>query len=192
MRATLTITGLYNYDNAIFDGWEVPEGVSMDELKNLILYECSGLELTIPSPDLFKICTTSWCKRKARSWQRAFDAMKAQYNPIHNYDRSESYTDAESGSSGHSGELSSTTEEKTAAFNSSAYTNKDQVTNGQESESSATYGKSVNHIARVSGNIGVTTSQQMIEAEEKLADGGLDIYHFICRDFKREFTLAIY
>ena len=192
MRATLTITGLYNFDNTIFDGWTVPEGVNMDALKNLILYECSGLELTLPTPDLFKICTTSFCIRKARSWQRAFDAMKAQYNPIHNYDRSESYTDAESGSSGHNGEFSSTTEEKTAAFNSSTYTNKDQVTNGQESESSATYGKNVNHIAKIQGNIGVTTSQQMVEAEENLAENGLDIYQFICRDFKREFTLAVY
>ena len=192
MRGTLTITGLYNYDNTIFDGWVVPEGVDLAELKNNILYECSGLELTIPTPDLFKICTSSWCRRKARSWERALASMTAQYNPIHNYDRNETISEAETGSSGHSGELSSTTEEKTAAFNASTYQAKDRITNDQDSESSATYGKNHQHISHVSGNIGVTTSQQMIEAEQKLAENGLNIYQFITRDFKREFTLMVY
>ena len=191
MQATLTITGLYNYDNTIFDGWVFPEGINPEEVKAAILYECSGLELTLPNPDLFKVVTSGWCRRKALAWERALDAINAEYNPIHNYDRTETSNDTESGSSGHSGEISSTTTEKTAAFNSANYANKDQITNNQDSEASATYGKSVGHSSRITGNIGVTTSQQMVTAELDLSEK-LDIYQIITRDFKREFTLMVY
>lgn len=191
MQATLTITGLYNYDNTIFDGWVFPEGIDREEVKAAILYECSGLELTLPNPDLFKVVTSGWCRRKAHAWERALDAINAEYNPIHNYDRTETASDTESGSSGHSGEISSTTTEKTAAFNAATYANKDQITNDQESEASATYGKSVGHTSRITGNIGVTTSQQMVSAELELTER-LDIYQIITRDFKREFTLMVY
>ena len=191
MKATLTITGLYNYDNTIFDGWVFPEGIDREEVKEAILYECSGYELTLPNADLFKVVTSGWCRRKAHAWERALDAINAEYNPIHNYDRTETASDTESGSSGHSGEISSTTTEKTAAFNAATYANKDQITNEQESEANATYGKSVGHTSRVTGNIGVTTSQQMVSAELDLTER-LDIYQIITRDFKREFTLMVY
>ena len=192
MKATLTITGLYSYDNTIFDGWDFPEGIDPDEVKEAILYECSGLELTLPNPDLFKVVTSSWCRRKAHAWERALDAINAEYNPIHNYDRNETVTDAETGSSGHSGEIDSTTTEQTAAFNASTYANKQKITNDQNSEASATYGKNTLHTSRISGNIGVTTSQQMVNAELDLAADRLDIYQIITRDFKREFTLMVY
>lgn len=191
MQATLTITGLYNYDNTIFDGWAFPEGINPEEVKDAILYECSGLELTLPNPDLFKDVTSAWCRRKAHAWKRALDAINAEYNPVHNYDRTETSNDTESGSSGHSGGISSTTTEKTAAFNAATYANKDQITNNQDSEASATYGKAVGHTSRITGNIGVTTSQQMVSAELDLAEK-LDIYQIITRDFKREFTLMVY
>lgn len=191
MRATLTITGLYNFDNTIFDGWTFPEGVDPEEVKTAILYECSSYELTLPNADLFKVVTSSWCRRKAHAWERALAAINAIYNPIHNYDRTETATDTESGSSGHSGEISSTTTEKTAAFNAATYANKDQITNNQDSEASAVYGKNVGHSSRITGNIGVTTSQQMVSAELDLSEK-LDIYQIITRDFKREFTLMVY
>ena len=191
MQATLTITGLYNYDNTIFDGWVFPDGIDREKVKEAILYECSGLELTLPNPDLFKVVTSGWCRRKAHAWERALDAINAEYNPIHNYDRTETASDTESGSSGHSGEISSTTTEKTAAFNAASYANKDQITHDQDSEASATYGKSVGHTSRITGNIGVTTSQQMVSAELDLSEK-LDIYQIITRDFKREFTLMVY
>lgn len=191
MKATLTITGLYNWDDTIFDGWQLPIGVDLDHLKSAVLYECSGLELTLPNPDIFKVCTASWCLRKNRAWTRALDAMKASYNPIHNYDRTETHSENESGSSGHNGELSSTSTETTAAFNSSNYSPKSKVENGQESESSATYGRTAAHTITAKGNIGVTTSQQMVRDEIELSPD-LDIYRIITQDFKKEFCVMVY
>ena len=191
MRATLTLTGLYKYDNTIFAGWELPEGVDADTLKTQLLYECMDFELTITEPELFKIVTLAWCKRKARAWDRALAAINASYNPIHNYDRQETLTEATTGSSGVSAEGSGTGTETVAAFNSSTYSPKSRVSNNSESESSATYGNQHQHTLRASGNIGVTTSQQMVKDEIELS-GMLDIYGVIIRDFKREFCLMVY
>ena len=191
MRATLTLTGLYKYDNTIFAGWELPEGMDADTLKTQLLYECMDFELTITEPELFKIVTLSWCKRKAHSWERALAAINASYNPIHNYDRQETLSEALTGSSGTSVDASGTGTESVAAFNSSSFSPKSRVENYQNSESTSTYGNQHQHTLRASGNIGVTTSQQMVKDEIELS-GMLDIYGVIIRDFKREFCLMVY
>lgn len=191
MRATLTVTGLYNYDNTIFDDWVLPEDVDRDQLIDMILYECSGLELTLPNPALFKRCTVLWTQRRNRAWTRALLAMDAEYNPIHNYDRTETLEEEESGSGGRTDEASGTSTETTAAFNSSSYTPKNKVESSSEADSSSTYGRDHSHTLRASGNIGVTTSQQMVEAEMSLA-GKLDIYQIIAQDFKKEFCVMVY
>ena len=191
MRATLTLTGLYNYDPTIMDGWEFPTGVDVETLKTQLLYECMDMEITLPSPDIFKVVTYSWCRRKANAWTRALAAINASYNPIHNYDRTEQLNEASMGSSGASAEGGGTSTETVAAFNSATYSPKSRITNTSESESSATYGNQHQHTLRASGNIGVTTSQQMVQDELNLT-GNLDIYGIIIRDFKREFCLMVY
>ena len=191
MRATLTITGLYDYDSSIFDNWVLPTGVERYQLIDLLIYECSGLELTLPNPDLFKRVTGLWTQRKTKAWTRALTAMDAEYNPIHNYDRTETLEEEESGSGGRSDEASGTSTETTAAFNSSGYSPKNKVQSSSEAESSSTYGRDHSHTIRTYGNIGVTTSQQMIEAEMTLADK-LDIYQIIAQDFKKEFCVMVY
>lgn len=191
MRPTLTLTGLYNYDNTIMDGWTFPEGVDADALKKSLLYECMDLEITLPDPDIFKVVTYAWCRRKANAWARALAAMSASYNPIHNYDRTETLAEATTGSAGASAEGSGSSTETVAAFNASTYSPKSRVSNTSESESSTTYGNQHQHTLRATGNIGVTTSQQMVQDEINLS-GNLDICSVIIQDFKREFCLLVY
>lgn len=189
--ATMSVLGLYRWDNTIFDSWIMPEAIDMDILKGLIFQECNSLEMTIPNPALFKTVTGLWSRRKNKAWTRAIAAMNAVYNPIHNYDRAETYTDEESGSSGTDNSISGSQESKVAAFNSSTYEPQQQQTSSTEGESDTTYGRELEHTAHVSGNIGVTTSQQMVEAELDLSKK-LDIYRFIVEDFKQEFCLMVY
>lgn len=191
MKATLSVQGLYNFDDTIFDGWTLPDSVELETLKNYIFQECAELCVTIPNPAIFKWSTNSWTRRKQKGWLRALAAMDAEYNPIHNFDRNEDYTDAETGSSGTDSSARGTTTNQVAGFNSSSYSPQSQQNTNQSGESAATYGRELEHNAHLYGNIGVTTSQQMVEAELELS-GKLDIYRIITDDFKREFTLLIY
>ena len=191
MQARISLLGLYNWDNTLFDGWTLPEAIDAEILRGLLIQECGELETTLPEPDLFKAVTGLWTRRKGRAWARALAAMTASYNPIHNYDRNETYTDTESGSGGSDTSASNTRTDKTAAFNSSTYENKGQSTESGTGESSSTYGRTLSHTARMSGNIGVTTSQQMVNDELDLSDR-LDPYWIIVRDFKKEFCVQVY
>lgn len=191
MKATLSVLGLYNFDNTIFDDWTLPQGVNLETLKELIFQECAELCLTLPNPQLFKKATKAWTQRKQKGWTRALAAMDAEYNPIHNFDRMEEYTDAETGSSGTDTSSRGTTTNQVAGFNSSNYGPESQQSMTQSGDSDTTFGRELEHEAHLYGNIGVTTSQQMVTAEMELA-GKLDIYQVITDDFKREFTLLIY
>ena len=222
MNATMTITGLYNWDNTIFQGWTLPENVDPMLLQLAIFQECAELELVISRPDLFKTLTNAWSQRRSKAWTRAMAAMNASYNPIENYDRTETGSESEIGSSGSTVDSDSTTstqetdtrtpnltdEHKVSAYNADASApylpGSEDTHTGTESnqkygsassslDSSTTgeYGRQKQNSVRAHGNIGVTTSQQMVEAEINLA-GRLDIYQYITQDFKHEFCVLVF
>lgn len=111
-------------------------------------------------------------------WKRIYDASKLQYDPIENYDRREEWDD--------SGTAAGNSEQYAAGYNAGA--SPDMVKQGSTDSGSSSSG---HHEGRVHGNIGVTTSQQMLEQEITVA-GKLDVYAYIIRDFKRRFCLPIY
>ena len=99
-----------------------------------------------------------------------------------------------------------TTETKVSAYDSSTYQPSNQVTvtnssgftdtgsgtlNDTTSGSTTTsFGEGAKHEGRVHGNIGVTTSQQMLESELQLAEWNL--YEHITDLFLSEFVIPIY
>lgn len=218
MRATLTILGLYNYDNTIFEGLEVPEGLERETLIDYIFMECADLELLYPQLPIMKRLIKSWADVRAHSWERLYQSTIQKYNMIHNYDRYEDWAD--NGSTTTNGSKTAnrnTTEHGTNSITSqtsanlykAGYNNADMVmseqstgTNGgggstrnegtdntQESETATT----ANHQVRVGhlyGNIGVTTAAQMLTAERELYKW--DVYQAIAQEFKQRFCIMVY
>lgn len=102
-------------------------------------------------------------------------------------------------------------EKGVSAYNEDGYTNREKDTQTQNSTNTTTYDSTVTNTgsgsdttqtdygkkrtetesARVHGNIGVTTAQQMIESEMSLR-AKYDIYKIISREFEREFLVQIY
>lgn len=207
LTGTLSIRGMLIIDPHLLDGWTLPSAVSLDAVKTGILQECSELETLFPDPDIFKTLTNAWTVRKMPGWQRAYNAMIASYNPIHNFDRNETYTDTESGNESRTDHVTGsgtqngglTTEKKVSAYNESTYqpAEKDQTTQNASSSSNVTdtltanKGRTLSHSAHLYGNIGVTTSQQMVTDEIKLS-AMLNIINMIVKDFQNEFCLMVY
>lgn len=231
MRATLSILGLYEYDNTIFDSMSLPGTLTKEDVANQICFECAELEVLYPSAVVMKNMIGLWSAREYPTWVRVLAAAEAEYNPIENYDRSESISRSRTGSETHSGKdtsqdsgtdtstgSSSNTNSgsdsnlhKYAAFDSGSLLDQssDTTTYGSgstgSSSASATYGKKneLTHghqIAdtstetennRIHGNIGVTTSQQMLEQELALAPK-LNILSYIVDSFKKRFCLLVY
>ena len=179
MPSTMSLLGLYNWDNTIFDGMAVPEGVDKEVVINNLLRECAELEVLYPQPDAMKFFVTEWAKERLPVWKRLTDTLHYEYDPISNYDRHEEWTDESSGST------EGMSENLTAGFNSSG----SDVPESRNTASSSASGKN-KRTGRAYGNIGVTTTQQMIEEERRVSD--FDIYHVIIQEFKKTFCLLIY
>lgn len=243
MRATLTILGLYNYDTSIFENFVVPDDVDSATAVASICMDNAELELMYPEPDTMKFLIGLWSTRMLPVWERVLAAINAEYNPLENYNRTESWTDTEDEDTTNSSSLSNTGSEtgskttgisetdtgsstrtpnltdthKVVGFNDTAFTNASQDSHtGTEGVStsttiantttesttlstsdsatgsgSGTKDKTTVHSGNVSGNIGVTTSQQMLNQELEVAPK-VDIYKYISESFKQRFCLMVY
>ena len=213
--ARITLWGFYQYDKTLFDGIVLPTGIDKDNLVSDIMRNSGDLYPYHQIPEYLKRNINFWFARRLFDFERMYEALRVDYSPIENYDRKENISrDYEnSGVDKASTTLGSSTtstnvvsndnENKVSAYNESDYTNREKdtqsynstVTNtGSGTDTTQTeYGlkrKDVEYI-RVHGNIGVTTSQQMIESEMSLR-AKYDIYKIISKEFEREFLVQIY
>ena len=54
MKSSLSILGLYQWDNTLFDPMTVPAGVDKQAVVNNILMDCAELEVLYSNPDTMK------------------------------------------------------------------------------------------------------------------------------------------
>lgn len=91
----LTLIGLYNYDNSLFQSLTFPEGIDKDIAVNEILLKSGEFEILYPNLDFLKLQITAWGVRHSRTFEKWVAVQDEEYNPLHNYDRHEEYTDRE-------------------------------------------------------------------------------------------------
>lgn len=111
-------------------------------------------------------------------WAKEYATLSAEYDPISNYDMTERMTnDITTHQFGHSNtrtdNKNETVETQRAGFNSPTYSPVDKVTSqgnaGTISDvESGSNTDTRNYLLTRTGNVGVTTSQQMLESERKL------------------------
>lgn len=262
----LTLIGLYNYDDSLFDDITLPSDIDSDLTVDAILHRGGQFEVIYPEYDFLKSSITSWFKRHYRTFDKWITALNIEYDPLNNYDRYEESTDNraysdneagshsqenshnEAGSTQGSENTSSTQKANSAsstdgtttgtqgntvtntvsAFDSNTFQNKDQqstsgsdssstsgntVTNNltdesgerssqtndtRKSKDSSNINNSINkngidknqHSAHLYGNIGVTTSQQMLQSELDIAR--FNIYNEIAELFIDDFCILVY
>ena len=238
MTATLSIRGLYIVNETLFSDMVMPDGMDAsdrDIIVDNILNEYAELEVIYPDPVFMKDAIGKWSRKEVPTWQRIFNAAKADYNPIENYNRTEESeeTGSSSGKETHSGKDTSTTDSRSnlAGMDKDANSGSDSLTTNRaafDSNSLVTTGTdttqhghiltkslnetttesgtaSVNHgeiidnsgnnnlvrRSHIAGNIGVTTSQQMLE-QEIIVSAKLNVYNYIMNSFKDSFCLEVY
>lgn len=96
--AKLTVLGMYNYDNTLFDGLVFPDGIDKTIAVNEILTRSGEFETIYPALDFLKFQIENWGKKHYRTFEKWIDALNIEFEPLYNYDRYEEYTDAHSGS----------------------------------------------------------------------------------------------
>ena len=163
---TLSLLGLYKYNEKLFDGLKVPERVDRETLVNNLLAETAELEILYPDSEFMARMIAVWSEKELPVWEKLENTLHYDYDPISNYDRHE-----ESANRGES--LG-----KVAGYNASDLVN----SSGASTD--------VKRSARMWGNIGVTTTQQMIEEERRVSE--FNITDYIIDSFKKRFCIMLY
>ena len=89
-RATMSVLGMYEYDDTLFSQLNLPDGVDADTVVNNILDTCAELELLYPDLPYLKRAIGYWSAKELPFWERVREMETAEYNPIENYDRYDS------------------------------------------------------------------------------------------------------
>lgn len=89
MRATISVMALYTWDSTIFDNMSLPDGVDRDLVRDMCLLDADDYEVIYTAPKWFKIALRAWSKQQMPTWQRQWDVMQVEYNPLHSSYRSE-------------------------------------------------------------------------------------------------------
>lgn len=244
--AKLTMIGLYQYDNTLFNGLIFPTGIDKQTAVDEILTRCGEFEVLYPDILFMKQMIIHWGNKHYRTFDKWIKALEIEFEPLYNYDRFEEYTDEKKANgsvsskansidnssetenaSDRANSVSQTATDSTSsdtntrgvsAYDSNDYQPREQENRGNTSgqtgngtaqnESSSESSKSSNnttnseqntesnnteeltHKAHLYGNIGVTTSAQMLE--DYIRVERFNIYEQIADIFVDEFCLMVY
>lgn len=206
--AKITLIGMYKYldmqGDDLFFNLTLPTGMNKQTFIDSVMLRGAEFEVLYADADLMKYSIGAWSRKWQHTLKKWAEALAIEYNPLENYDRRESWSDAKTGNrkeSGSSSDVSvingeSDNENQRAAYDSATYSPVEKDTNTSKNSSSGasvtnaegSNSESSMHEGRTHGNIGVTTSQQMLQSEWEVAK--LNFYDAAADLFLTE--LAIY
>ena len=191
--AKITMIGMYNHDEKLFDEMTLPPEINKEDFINTFLLNYGEFPVMYPSWQILKFAIGVWSKKWYHSIERIIRAMTEDYDPLHNYDRHEQYTDTENKSETNTTEYGSTITEtdtrqidtdgtntgEVSAYNEDTYQpdNKQTIDNTEvhsgavETErdgkdtNDMTGNRGLTHEGHLYGNIGVTKSTDMLMDE---------------------------
>lgn len=199
----ITLWGFYNYtDRKLFDSAPMPKGIDKEELINLIMIECGDLFPYYQQPHFLQMQIGNFFKRKKSNYDKMIAALEAEYDPLENYDKKEDWSDKfDEHVEGEANDKTTSKSDGGAESKISAMDSDELVTdtgssshNEGESTAKTTNESSRNneniHTGRVHGNIGVTTSMQLIKEELELRK--YDVMEQIVRAFEKDIIVQVY
>lgn len=204
--AKLTLYSAYNYVKShggnLFEAFNTLEDIDVDLLTNVLLIRGGEFGVIYPDIDFLTMQVETSVKKWAHTIARWQQATNEEYNPLHNYDRYEEYTDTEiadgtdiAGGNSKSVDDTKNTDLKSAYDSSNLSTHAQSVidgttTNETHNSSESHHGRELKHTAHLYGNIGVTTSAQMLRESRDVEKWAL--YENIAGLFISDWCIPIY
>lgn len=203
-----------NSVNKILDPKENIPPIDGDLIVSNIMLDYGLCTPVYGEPDVMQVMVSTWWDSNAWNFAQMWRSMHLSYSPIENYDRhtdNKRTIDREYNADNNTKlggtdttQLSGddTAENTVSAFNETTYQPKDKTTARYGKKTDINYGRSSNDTLhdthhdtdefheRVHGNIGVTTTQQMIDQELKLRQK--NVYSYIADSFADKFVLAVW
>lgn len=198
-KAKITLFGFYKFfkfnEKDLFEFFVLPENCDKQNIIDNILLEAGEFEPLYTNPEFYREAIGVFARKHIKEFEKIFNALNLEYNPIENYDRFEDIKDVYSNKSNGSESSNSNSNQinKKSAFDSNIM--QDDTSTGVNANASGTNQNSNNgenvHSARIHGNIGVTTNQQMLESELNLRKNNT-FCQIVTDMFIRELTIGVY
>jgi len=209
-HSKITLVGLYRFldqeGDDLFSEMILPADIDRQTFIDSVMLRGAEFEILYADPDTMKYAIGAWSKKWQRTLTKWARVLSMDYNPIENYDRMESWSDARSANGKQKGSASDASvmngtaenEEKRSAYDSTTYSPLNKNENKSEntaSSASVTNAETENaesalHSGRIHGNIGVKTTQSMIAEEVSVA--ALNVYESAADLFLTELTIYTY
>jgi len=207
----IPLLALYNYDNSIFDGLSLPDGIDKELLIDRIMIRGGEYESVYTSVPFLKSAISNWSATHRHLIDKWLEVYNKDFEPLENYDRIEDWTDDEDNTTKGTGTTKGSDKahaqgnvigtNTVSAYNSNNLVNDNGTTQGNTTDTtsstqtdSTTQSNDITHSkhsGRVHGNIGLTTSMQMYESFWNLMREYGDIYNAIATLFLQDFVVPI-
>ena len=172
----------YYLEDGLFKNAVFPTGIDPDIVHDVIMAECGEMQPLFTDADFMQNMIGVWSQKWAHTFERWVAALAEEYDPLHNYDRHEDITDTHYNTITNTGDIQG----QRSAFDASTFQPHDKTINNLTNKDNG----NVTREAHLYGNIGVTTSQQMLRDELSVAEW--NIYEHIKDLFMQEFCIMIY
>lgn len=179
----INITQLYP---DLFTDIVVPDGMDAGLIVDAIMEKYGMLTPVYPEPHLFHAMIISFFNRRQMNYQKLFDTMNFEYNPLENLNREDitAHSENEKTETTENGN----TENDISAYNTSDYSNDSRQQTQYDSDIGR--GMEYKHTVSSHGTIGVITNQDMIEKEREVSK--FNLYDYIADDFQAEFLIGLW
>lgn len=198
---------LYDADTSLLDQLALPEKINREDFIGRLMLDIGEQEVYITNPKIMKIGIGVWSRGRLPIWEKLAAVQDLEYNPIWNVDGTVTHEGSDSDSRTYgrerSEDITRDTDTETigqiSADNSESWSN-DTKTNTEEDETIGTEETIADTENRSgsdtwtetrTGNIGVTTTQKMLNEEVEFW-GSYDIINYIIHDFAKEFCLLVF
>lgn len=226
MRPWVSILTLHECYPTLFDGLSIPNGVDKELLVENLVIDLAELELLYSDPAMLQRMITAWSRKELPVWTELYETLHYDYNPIHNYDRTEEVKNLEtrdlSAASGRThtsgivegneqtGTTNSNGTETTSktAYDSASFVpaqeveaqtgNNQTLSMNRNLDQTDTDNVAASDTGTVThdnnlyayGNIGVTSTQDLIKQQREIVE--FNLIDYIINSFKMRFCILVY
>lgn len=186
---TLSLLGLYTWDNTIFDNIVLPDEIDKSDFIDNLLMETAELEILYPDSDFMKNAIGVWSNKRIHTWNRIAQVLYEDYDPFINIKRDEIRKIIHDRDLTYTNKGDTTTNENAWDDNTSdgVQTQKVNVdlTNTDTGQTVTT------ETFHVEGDSAITDAQDVAIKEVKLRSQ-YDLYDYIINDFIHRFCIMVY
>lgn len=185
----LSVLGLYQYDNSIFDGIMIPDEIDRDILVSNILMECAELEVIYPDADFMKQAIMMWSRMRLHTWERVAIVLYEDYDPFVNIKRDETRTISEQRDL--TGTNKGTTKTNENAWNDSSANGVQTGVVAVDLTNTDKGWVTTNETFHVEGDSAIRDAQDIVRMETDVRTD-YDLYNYIINDFIHRFCILVY